>query len=224
MIISKQLGEPFHQPPPEGSLPPFPSHLLAVSTQKNMLGPHESTFWRDLFKRIGSDGETLAEKGSEAYPIKSIFDRNTISSVFNSSYSQDLNLNNNSNLNDVSVASGQGQSRNIQNLKILIKEQQQRIELLEEQLRHERIKYESEVHQLRYAHKLELERIKRISIPYTSQLTGGNNFIDNAISSSSIINMNNNSDNSHMGLYSDVRPSYFSSFGEGKKIKLLVFF
>ena len=96
--------------------------------------------------------------------------------------------------------------------------------MLEEQLRHERIKYEIDVHQLRYAHKLELERIKRISIPYTSQLTGGNNFIDNAISSSSIINMNNNSDSSHTGLYSDVRPSYFSSFGEGKKIELLVFF
>jgi hypothetical protein len=216
MIISKQLGEPFHQPPPEGSLPPFPSHLISVSAHKNLLGPHESTFWRDLFKKIGSDGETLAEKGAEAYPVKSLFDRNTISSVFNTSYSQDLNLNNSSNssIHDISIAAGQVQGRNIQNLKVLIKEQQQRIELLEEQLRHERIAHESEVHQLRYTHSQELERVKRLATPISSQLTGISSAPFESTINSSHINSKNNSDNIHVESYSGVKPSYFASFGE----------
>lgn len=128
MIITQNLEDPFNVPPEDGPLPQFPSHLIA-KTKRDMIGPHESSFWRELYKKLDDSHDNSSNESNIDSTIQSI--------------------------------SQPGLSREIHNLNLLIKEQQQRIELLEQQLRDERIKYELENQRLRYAHKMEIENLKK---------------------------------------------------------------
>ena len=47
MILARNLKSPFDAFPPDHALPPFPSHLNPLL--KDLQGPHESNFWRELY-------------------------------------------------------------------------------------------------------------------------------------------------------------------------------
>ena len=62
MVISKDLRSPFDKPPPDGQLPPFPSHLKAQL--KGIQGPHESVFWRDLYASLPTNPDIMQATSS----------------------------------------------------------------------------------------------------------------------------------------------------------------
>lgn len=155
MILSRNLTEPFNSLPPDGPLPAFPFHLKVAN--KDLHGLHESNFWRSTFQRV-----------QEAPPENIFIDKSRIPE-------------NNIGLNQIKRAHPEF-SREIDNLNFLIKEQQQRIILLEEQLQHERVQHELQIQRLEYQHKLELnkylsERVENLrSSSNIPQLSDSNSF------------------------------------------------
>lgn len=129
MVLAKSFSDPFDSTPPDGSLPPFPSYLK--SKLKNIAGPHESFFWRDVYDRL--------------IPSVSV---DTVSSPapfldFTSTVVLDPNM------------------KETYNLRQLIAEQSRRIEILEEQMNQERLIHQEDVQRLLQHHKSEVDRIRQ---------------------------------------------------------------
>jgi hypothetical protein len=173
MIVIRNLEAPFNQMPPEGALPSFPNHLKVY--HRNLLGPHESRFWRDLFEQFeGASNESKTEDIADI--SQNISNSNVYTSRVND-YSA-----NQSGKKDVDVvaeaikqvqgakalASPQAStaasvlplSREIQSLNLLIKEQSHRIKLLEQQLTDERAKNELQIQRLHFSNRIEVNRLK----------------------------------------------------------------
>lgn len=136
MICSNRFSEPFHTTPPDGPLPTFPTYLK--TRLKDSLGPHESSFWRQLYTSMS---EPL-EPPTPPQMSKSSNPHNREPSESFARFS--------------GVISNQ---KEIQSLALLAREQEQRIMLLEQQLRDERLAHELEIQRLLYAHRTELVRV-----------------------------------------------------------------
>ena len=134
MIVSETLSDPFHQFPPDGPLPTFPSQHNHKF--KSMLGAHESSFWRELFQNLESSetNSKTARADSDSSRLLEMLERPTLSP------SRPVN-------------------REIQNLAALIRQQESRIQLLEQQLKDERIQHELQIQRLHYSHRIELGSI-----------------------------------------------------------------
>jgi hypothetical protein len=64
MIFARSLSYPFTQLPDDGPLPSFPTQFK--SRMKNLVGIHESLFWRDLYERLIPHS---SNEMKESYPI-----------------------------------------------------------------------------------------------------------------------------------------------------------
>eukprot|EP01031_Cornospumella_fuschlensis_P029430 gene29430-35522_t len=121
MVVTKTFSEPFHVLPPEGPLPSFPAHVKAF--QKDLIGPHETKFWRELYQRAT---EVAKENPSTDAVNSSILASNAAdSAVF----------------------------KEVRNLNLLIREQAAKIDQLEQQLKHERMQYELEIQRLHLSYR-----------------------------------------------------------------------
>jgi len=160
MILRRQLTEPFHQYPPDGSLPNLANHL---KRNPDDLGSHESQFWRSLYKRVGVSPNKNNNNNSnnKSYSIIDIEENNT-------------NINNNHNINE------------IKNLNNLVREQAIRIKLLEQQLHDERIQTELQIQRLQHLHRVELNNFQQQATNMYSSSSGGSS----SSSSSNHINSN----------------------------------
>jgi len=145
MICSNRFSEPFQSIPPEGPLPSFPTHLK--TKLKESLGPHESSFWRELYSSIS---QTEAPKSPTAALSAQPREPSESFAKFSNVISN---------------------HREIQSLALLSREQEQRIMLLEQQLRDERLSHELEIQRLIYAHRIELA--KAAGKDLTSSFGGG---------------------------------------------------
>ena len=142
MVASRHLSPPFSNLPPAGSLKPFPNHLGQVNdiaySNKNLLGPHETSFWRELFDSIESDSNA-SQINSQSFLS---FRENSVSS---------------SHIYDQS-------KKDISSLQLLVKEQEIRIKLLENQLREERTQFELSLERLQMRHREEIQTITHLFI------------------------------------------------------------
>lgn len=66
-VVLRSLTDPFHTNPPDGPLPTFPSHLKC--NLKDMMGAHESSFWRDLFSQVAHDPVKSPNSARPTKPI-----------------------------------------------------------------------------------------------------------------------------------------------------------
>ena len=149
MVLARNLEEPFHTNPPDGPLASFPIHLRAKG--KNLLGPHETSFWKSLYNKVqdnyGVETSVATKEHSEGY------------------FSESESPVNRSQANGHGGASKKlppfvNVSREIQNLNILIREQDNRVKLLEDQLADERTKHELQLQRLHYSHRIEVGRLQ----------------------------------------------------------------
>jgi hypothetical protein len=143
MIVEKNLTDPFHQMPPDGPLPSFPvqyNHKF-----KSMLGSHETSFWRELFRNIqdGNDRGTVDRSSN--------FDDQMIPVIQSYADHRMDEL-----LNRRPLSPSRPINREIEIMAALIKEQTARIQLLEQQLRDERLQHELQIQRLQYAHRIEI--------------------------------------------------------------------
>jgi hypothetical protein len=127
MTITRQLSEPFNLKPPEGPLPPLPFHFKSIS--KDLLGPHESTFWRGLYDRL--------QDNPDVDPLQSLKNKQ----------------------HSVLPRENMGITREIDNLNLLVTEQNERIQLLEQQLHEERVKHELQLQRLHFTHRSEINQL-----------------------------------------------------------------
>lgn len=139
MIVLKTLDEPFDNPPKDGPLPTFPQHLSGKYS-KDLMGPRETGFWRDVF----NDSSESSKRKSCLLP-REICNNNV---SFDGSYSHEHR----DNLG--------GSDRDIQSLQLLVKEQNNRIILLETQLKSERVSYELQIQRMQHSHRLEISNLK----------------------------------------------------------------
>lgn len=135
-VVGQNLSEPFHELPPDGALPSFPSHVLS-KFPRDLVGPHETSFWRDVYSKVSNSKPSSSSK-------------------------VDSNITDTSILYSSSIL--QSPKREIANLKLLIAEQNQRIKVLEQQLRDERIQHELQLQMRQSSHRYELGK-NRIDNP-----------------------------------------------------------
>ena len=128
MVCNCSFEEPFHVMPNDGALPTFPSYLK--SKLKSSFGPHESAFWRQLY---GDIRDQPTDKSEQSISEKETKTRENFSRF-------------------TGVISNQ---KEIQTLSLLAREQEQRIMILEQQLRDERLSHELEIQRLNYSHRIE---------------------------------------------------------------------
>lgn len=129
MIVSNKFSEPFHVMPQDGPLPTFPSYLKPKL--KESLGPHESAFWRHLYNGIEDSSRHAGTR------TKQNLDKDEVLSRFNGTLSD---------------------QKEIQSLSLLAREQEQRILVLEQELRDERLSHELEMQRIIYAHRVEVAK------------------------------------------------------------------
>eukprot|EP01036_Dinobryon_divergens_P028997 gene28997-38041_t len=144
MITTKHLSPPFSQLPPTGSLQPFPSHNLGQVSDvisrnsKHLLGPHETSFWRELFDSMQQ------------------------SSVNSSFSSLSVGLRHDPTNTSFRDSEKENSEQTYRGLHLLTKEQAIRIKLLETQLREERIQHELLIERLQIQHREEMKSIAKL--------------------------------------------------------------
>jgi hypothetical protein len=160
MVVSRHLEAPFNVLPPEGSLPPLDSQQKIAS--RNLLGSHETEFWRDLYHRFedvsepvyAADGFSYSEeKGDDV--ARAVHNRSGVKSqVAVCTASNSLAL-----------------SKEIQSLNMLAREQSQKIRLLEQQLHDERVQHELQLQRLNYSHRVEVNNLKEQLENFATELS-----------------------------------------------------
>lgn len=147
MIISQSLSDPFHVSPGEGDpLPPFPSYLIPKF--KSALGPHESYFWRNIFDRVHEPAlHTFTPAPSHSHPRPPPPSSTNTQQSFAATPSP-------------SYIKLDPTQKETYNLRLLMKEQSRRIELMEEQMQQERLKHQRDMHQVLEQTQDETNRIK----------------------------------------------------------------
>lgn len=131
MVILKRLSEPFHKVPPDGPLAQFPKHLTQYRMKDKASDAHELTFWREIYQRLAEK-----QQANESY------------SVFKPDESMESHY-------SFSVKDTHN-DRELKYLKLCDGEHKIRIELLEQQLKDEKLHYGLQVQRLEFAHKAEV--------------------------------------------------------------------
>jgi hypothetical protein len=147
MVLAKKLEAPFDRSPLDGPLPPFPSQYKCKL--KNMIGPHETSFWRDVYSNVSdlSNIEKHIEKPRSNKSHKSLHLSDTLSGSVNRSGATGL---------DETLLS----RRENDNISFLNQELDRRVSLLEQQLQEERLKHEIEMQRLLNEQRQELGRMR----------------------------------------------------------------
>ena len=147
MVSNRTLNAPFNAIPPEGPLPPFSNQFKIPN--RNLLGPHETSFWRGLYQQFEGDNATNDTKNSFESEKEDY-----LASAMKSKLSTSFNI------PTATSASCPPLHREIQTQNMLIREQSQRIKLLEQQLQDERTQHELQIQRLNYSHRIEVNKLK----------------------------------------------------------------
>lgn len=132
MVILKRLSAPFHVLPPDGQLCQFPKHFTSYELRDKAPHPHQLTFWSDIYSRL-SDPQmngTLCSSKRYRGAFESQYRESPSSNSF---YCRDYTQN----------RSNEG-------------EYKLQVDLLEQQLKEEKVRYGLNVQKLEHAHKIEL--------------------------------------------------------------------
>jgi Domain of unknown function (DUF4485) len=132
MVILKRLSAPFHMLPPDGQLCQFPKHFTSYELKDKAPHPHQVTFWSDIYNRFSETQMTGTASPSKRYRgvSESQYQESPSSNSF---YSRDFTQN----------RSNEG-------------EYKLQVDLLEQQLKEEKVRYGLNVQKLEHAHKVEL--------------------------------------------------------------------
>jgi hypothetical protein len=158
-VIAKHLSEPFNVLPPDGPLPTFPLHLKPA--MRDLLGPHETSFWRGIYERY----QDVPSKENLVFDGQSFH----------------YNITDHANQSPTSFTHG----READNLTLLVKEQNQRIQLLEQQLHEERVKNELQIQRLHYTHRMELNKLLEENTKLSKDLLVSSSFERRSFSAAS---------------------------------------
>ena len=153
MVLAKKLEAPFDKSPADGPLPPFPSQYKCKL--KEMIGPHETSFWRDVYSNISDANVSIRATRSPHRPQR------PDSSALNQTLSR----------------------RENDNLMFLNQELDRRVLLLEQQLQEERLKHEIELQRLLNEQRHELMRLKETTRNLKSP-TNPNSHVDSSLNQS----------------------------------------
>lgn len=158
MVISKKLNDPFHVCPPDGPLAQFPKHLRQYQLLYKASDSHEISFWREIYQRLGDRQSRIdlssTSKFDESLESHPITSTNSLSS-----------------------------DRELKYLKICDGEHKLRIELLEQQLKDEKMHYGFQIRRLESAHRMEVSAYAE-TIAATSMYS--NNVFNRSMTSPSI--------------------------------------
>lgn len=152
MITARRLEAPFNCMPPEGPLPPFPSQNRGQS--RHLLGAHETSFWRELYQRFDHDQDEPDHAGPDSFAFREKKQDPIAAAMQEKLGRPPSKVAGSSEANNVAL------SREIQTLNMLIREQTQRIRLLEQQLHDERTQHELQIQRLNYSHRVETNNLK----------------------------------------------------------------
>lgn len=123
------------------------------SFSKDLLGSHEASFWKGLYD--GMQQSAVNSHMSGAKDIASHYDNSADATRY---------------------------SRELASLSVLVQEQQEKIRLLEEQLREERIRHELQLQRLLFTHRAEMEQLLSKSLrPNASNVTSTEGFTQPSI-------------------------------------------
>ena len=159
MVILRRLGDPFHQCPPDGPLAQFPKHLTQYHLRDKASDSHEISFWKEIYQRLG-DRQSRLDLSSTSKFTDSL-------EPFPNDLTNDLPL-----------------DRELKYLKINDGEHKLRIDLLEQQLRDEKLHYALQIQSLESAHRMEVSAYAE-AIAATSMYS--NNMFNRSMTSPCII-------------------------------------
>ena len=144
MILVKQLSEPFHVMPSDGPLSTFPIHLLQnnglVNDEKlSQLEDHRISFWKDIYRRINDDSN-MNISGEPENRIGSglLTESNSVANI------------------------------EIERLRKIIADQDIRMNIIEQQLRDEKLRYAYKIRQLQATHEAEISYISKKTVSSSS--------------------------------------------------------
>jgi Domain of unknown function (DUF4485) len=132
MVILKRLSAPFHMPPPDGQLCQFPKHFTSYELKDKAPHPHQLTFWSDIYSRL-----TEPQLNGTVYPSR------RYRGVFESHFRESPSSNSFNSRDFTQNRSNEG-------------EYKLQVDLLEQQLKEEKVRYGLNVQKLEHAHKVEL--------------------------------------------------------------------
>lgn len=152
-IIQKQLSEPFHCLPKEGPLPSCPFNMKIDRTSSQVepsYMSHETKFWKAVYSQM-----------------QQIDDVGVTSSINNRSYesligSEPKKQKQPAVTHSVKPLKHTQDSQENRELRALIREQDVRMKLLEQQLKDERKQYELSIQRAHYIHTEEVNRLKSL--------------------------------------------------------------
>ena len=90
MILKRKLEEPFHKMPPDGQLPPFPTHLKILL--KPPFGQEENEFWHQVIARVHEEASVHKDISTDtAVHGSRIANNSSIHGIARSPYHHELN-------------------------------------------------------------------------------------------------------------------------------------
>jgi hypothetical protein len=137
MVISKHLEAPFDRSPKDGPLPPFPREYKAKL--KEMIGPHEASFWREIYSNVNTSKAADATNRSNS----------------NNRYGAHNQYHIHNSVDETLLS-----RREHDNIMFLNQELDRKVLLLEQQLQEERLRHELEIQKLLSEQRSELMKIK----------------------------------------------------------------
>lgn len=138
MVKRKRLEAPYHTSPPDGPLPTFPAHLrmhIRGDVEKSSQ-ERENLFWNELNEDFNEGKEDRREGDT--------------SMLFGSS-------------KDSKSAQEKFQENEIDRLQGILRENDNRISSLRQQIREERLKHEIELQRLQHEHRIEISKLETIA-------------------------------------------------------------
>lgn len=132
MVLLKRLSAPFHILPPDGQLCQFPKHFTLYELRDKAPDPHQLAFWSDITSRLNDPQMNGVVSSSKKH-----------CGVFESQYRESPSMNSFYSRDFAQIRPNEG-------------EYKLQIDLLEQQLKEEKVRYGLNVQKLEHAHKIEL--------------------------------------------------------------------
>ena len=142
MVNAKKLEEPYDTAPPEGPLPSFPNHLRMYIRDSSQ--ERENSFWNNLKDNLNQS------RSKKVLSPKTVGSGSGLKGRQSGGTSGKLKV----------QTTEEWDRKELFRLNALVRDQDQRITLLEQQLRDERLKHEIEKQKLRHEHRIEMSKLE----------------------------------------------------------------
>jgi hypothetical protein len=172
MVLKRSLSEPFTTLPPDGPLPSYPFHIRPVP--RNLSGSHENQFWKEAWNRIHSHSlqqENISSSNEFKENVDAFHHHKQHNVSFSSSFSIPKRSSSPSRMIGSPAASQPVLSHEITNLQLLVKEQEQKILFLEQQLHEQKMKHELQIQRMHYTHRMEINQLLNKKTPTENEIS-----------------------------------------------------